>query len=229
MIRQADKISESISELNLAALVESEQSTAGMLSIVKIDGEGEKEIGLKSFFERYCPNASAAELAIFRQRAAMLQAPLETFQEEASNSLAVIRLGGEYFGIRLEVVREFIQISAMTPVPCCPSHILGNLNLRGEIMTVMGIHDYLNVASPQRAAEKAIVIEVNGIVAGVAADQVCDIVQLSQQQISPVPAATTSSRKSYFSGIAPYGENVLGILDFSKLIQAERLVVNEAI
>ena len=190
--------------------------------------EGSSEVTGKSFFERYCPSATSEERSLFRQRAEALRSAQDDLAERQLSSVAVMRLGEDYFGFDLAAVREFIQVSSVTPLPCCPRHILGNMNLRGEVMTLVDIRSALRVTGAAAAElEKAIVVDVDDIVAGITVDQVCDIVQFSSDEISAVPMAATSSRENYFTGIATYDEKKVGILDFSKLIQAENLVVDE--
>lgn len=216
LIRQADEVTQIVSDQHDVPEFETDS----------ID----QAISLKGFFERYCPHSTQAHREVFHQRAIALKQSLDSLEESAFSSLAVMRLGEHYFGIDLKAVKEFIQISGITPIPCCPKHIVGNMNLRGDVMTLIDIRSTLDVATDSEInLEKAIVIDVDDIVAGITVDQVCDIVNLFPESISPVPAAATSSRQDYFSGIASYQGNMLGILNFPKLVEAEKLVVNEAI
>ncbi len=151
-----------------------------------------------SFLERYCPWATEEERAVFRQRAEALRPVQGSSEEQAFSAVAVMRLGEDYFGLDLNSVREFIQVSGVTPLPCCPQHILGNMNLRGEVMTLVDIRSALRVAGEAIAEpEKAIVVDVDDIVAGITVDQVCDIVQFDRDEIASVPVATTSNEENY--------------------------------
>ena len=87
-------------------------------------------LSLTSFFSLYCSQATPTEKKVFRQRAMGLKQSLETSDLTSLKALAVIELGKEYFGIELQQVREFINTRQIRPVPCCPTHILGNMNLR---------------------------------------------------------------------------------------------------
>src|SRR5581483_10681188 len=84
----------------------------------------------------FCPDASDEERATFRERARSLARPVETQDFSGLLPLAVARLGAEYFGLPLPVVREFSDIAAVTRVPCCPPHVVGQMNLRGDILTL---------------------------------------------------------------------------------------------
>ena len=57
----------------------------------------------------------------FRQRANNLRRKEDDRDFTTSTfPLAVIALNGEYFGLNLEVVREFTDIRKFTPIPCTP-------------------------------------------------------------------------------------------------------------
>lgn len=226
LIRQSDELSDDALAPEAALPKGDASDTDGLTS--EMSREQQDEVTGKSFFERYCAWATPEDRALFRQRAEALRSVQGGSEDLQLSSVAVMRLGEDYFGLDLAAVREFIQVSSVTPVPCCPSHILGNMNLRGEVMTLVDIRSALRVSSEGAPdLEKAIVVDVDDIVAGITVDQVCDIVQFSSDEISAVPVATTFSHESYFTGIASYQEKKVGILDFSKLIQAEKFIVNE--
>ena len=179
---------------------------------------------LTSFFSLYCPGSTLEDQYVFQQRAANLQQPLETSDIHSLSPLAVIGLGEEYFGVDLHRVREFINIHHVMPIPCCPDHIVGNMNLRGEIMTLVDIRKALNLAQPEGDAVKAVVIEIDDVIAGITVDRVLDVVYLAPSDIFSMPAAT----QGQFQGTAHYAQKNLSILDLPKIISQGNLIVNQA-
>lgn len=142
--------------------------------------------------------------------------------------LAVIGLNGEYFGLNLEVVGEFTNICKVTPIPCCPAHVVGNMNLRGEIVTLVDIRSVLNMPlSATSTASKAIVIRVDDLVAGVPVDEVFDVRYLRPSEVKPVPATLHFGDDEFLRGTAPYFEKMMSILDLPKILAKGGLVVNE--
>ncbi|ABW30044.1 chemotaxis protein CheW [Acaryochloris marina] len=174
---------------------------------------------LGTFFERYCPDASEADQDIFRQRAASLrEAPTDTDPADL-RSLAVVGLGNQYFGLDLSWVREFINIRSVTPIPCCPQHIVGNINLRGEVMTLVNIQKALNLSDDSRESpQKAVVFEVDDVVAGLTVDEVIDVTALSSAQIAPIPAAVSATYREFLQGMILYDNQYLNLLDLPKMI-----------
>ena len=71
-------------------------------------------------------------------------------------ALAVVSLEGERFALGLESVHEFTDVTQITPIPCCPGYIVGNMNLRGEILTLVDVRSFLNLApTPDRQSKKS--------------------------------------------------------------------------
>ncbi|MEG3843088.1 chemotaxis protein CheW [Microcoleus sp. herbarium14] len=178
----------------------------------------------------FCPNATPEEKAIFRERADNLRLLGEIENSVAINmSLAVVVLNGEYFGINLGVVREFTDIRQVTPVPCTPDRIIGNMNLRGEILTLLDIRNVLNMSADTKSLSKAIVVEVEDLVAGIVVDEILDIIHLNLAEIATIPAALNSANREYLRGTAFYEEKIIAVLNLQKLLTKGGVVVDEEV
>jgi purine-binding chemotaxis protein CheW len=184
---------------------------------------------IANFYTLYCPDASDTERATFQRRAAELRQSLEDTQAQNLTALAVIGLEGEYFGLDLVSVREFIKVQKVSPIPCCPEHIVGNMNLRGEVMTLIDIRTALSLPHTQkRSVTKAVITQNGDVIAGITVDEVRDILFLHPSDLTPLPIATKgSSRESFLQGMTQYGETMLGVLNLPKLLSSEQLMVQE--
>ncbi|MEG4860786.1 chemotaxis protein CheW [Microcoleus sp. K1-B6] len=197
----------------------------------KLLGKNPKNLSNRHVF---CPQATPEEKAIFQSRANHLRRRGEGENDAAINmSLAVLVLNGEYFGIHLDLVREFTDISQVTPVPCTPDRIVGNINLRGEIVTLIDIRSVLNMSlnmsETANYLSKAIVVEVADLVAGIVVDEILDIIYLNVSEIAAVPAALHSANREYLRGTAIYGEKMMAILNLQKLLTKGGVVVDEEV
>lgn len=176
----------------------------------------------------FCPHATPEERAIFRERAQNLRKSTDKQDFAGLVALAVIGLNGEYFGLDLKLVREFTNIRKVTPVPCCPPHIVGNMNLRGEILTLVDIRGVLNMPILGREnISKVTIVRVDDTMAGVTVDEVFDVMYLHPSEISSVPTAVHSINDEYLRGTAPYREKMMSFLDLAKIFKKGDLVVNE--
>jgi len=179
----------------------------------------------------FCPNATLEETTTFRQRADNLRLPPESQDLKNFITLAVFTLNGNVFGINLEMVRQFTDIRQVTPIPCVKAHIIGNMNLRGEILTLIDICGLLNLPLMGIANNsKAMVVEVEGIVAGLIVEEVCDVMfSLNPRDIRAVPTAIHSVNNEYLQGAVLYHEKIMTILDLRKIFLTGGLIVDEVI
>lgn len=180
----------------------------------------------------FFPEATPEEKAILRERADNLRQPTQRQDFAGLIPLAVVGLNGEYFGLDLPIVREFTDIRQVTPVPCCPPHIIGNMNLRGEILTLVDIRSVLNMpisGMGNNTNLKVMIVKTDDLIAGVTVDEVFDVMYLQPSQILPVPTAVHSANSDYLRGTANYREKMMSILDLAKVFQQGDLIVNEEV
>lgn len=184
---------------------------------------------LLSKHHAFCPQATPEEKAIFKSRAHNLRLKAEEENSAANISLAVFALNSEYFAIHLDVIREFTEIRHVTPIPCTPDRIIGNMNLRGEIVTLVDIRHVLNMSEAANHLSQAIVIEVADLVAGIVVDEILDIIYLSVSEILAVPAALHSANREYLWGTALYEEKMMAILNLQKLLTKGGVIVDDEV
>ena len=122
-------------------------------------------------------------------------------------ALAIIGLSGEYFAVELESVREFTNLQRITPVPCCPAHIVGDMNLRGDILTVVDIRKALQMPVGETApTAKVMIVPLADSLVGVLVDQVVDVLEIGSSNLRPLPVALKSPNDTYLKCGVPYKE-----------------------
>jgi purine-binding chemotaxis protein CheW len=170
--------------------------------------------------------ATAEEQAVFQERARSLMELPEAQDLHGLTPLAVVGLGGEYFGVRLEEVREFAKLGDVTPVPCCPRRIAGLINIRGEILTLLDIRESLRVPVKERGRQ-VVVVQVEALRAGIVVDEVVDVIYVRPGELEAIPFAMKSVQDEALTGTAPYADRLLTVVDLSALLREEDWVVNE--
>jgi purine-binding chemotaxis protein CheW len=176
----------------------------------------------------FCPDATAEEREVFHSRAHNLARATESRETAELLPLSVIQLGGERFGVGLDAVREFAHLRRVTPIPCCPPHIAGNMNLRGDILTLADIRALLNIPTGEEAAE-VMVVESGDLHIGVPVDKVLEVIYLRPVDIVAMPAASHEERNEYCKGVAHYGDGMVSILDVQKILAKGALEVEEEV
>ncbi|MFQ5398227.1 MAG: chemotaxis protein CheW [Anaerolineae bacterium] len=176
------------------------------------------------------PEASPAERAIFRERARNYSQPIASQDFAGLVPMAVVKIGRECFGFNLQHVREFAEVQAITPIPCCPQHIVGDMNLRGDILTIVDIRGILQLPTSGRPPMgKIVAVRMGEMLVGVPVDEVLEIIYLRPSDMTSLPAAVHSTGDNHINGLAPYGQKMLSILDLPRILTSETLIVNEKV
>lgn len=235
LVRLADEVAAMVWQAQLQNLQDVNLSPDQAGAEAALDAVGAAETALASgapepsgvgtFFEQFCPDSTAAEQALFRKRAADLRQPLVDDSKRDLIPLAVVLLEGEFFGVDMTAVREFVAVRNVCAVPCCPAHVVGNMNLRGEVVTLIDIRAALNLPqASSRPPSKAMIAEAGDVVAGITVEDVCDILYLNPADITGLPAAAGKG-SGCLQGTVPYQSTLLRVLDVLKLLAAEQLIV----
>jgi purine-binding chemotaxis protein CheW len=184
----------------------------------------------ESAISYFSPEANQQEREIFRNRAINLQQVSDGEDSARVIPVAVISLSNECIGVELEAVREFAKIRNFTPIPCCPEHIAGNMNLRGNVLTVIDISGLLNVPAGKISDSTKVLIADSGeFPVGVIVDEILDVVYLKERDIVPVASSIRALNEKFVKGAAFYGSRMMAILDFKEILSWDGLIVNEEV
>ena len=98
------------------------------------------------------------------------------------------RLGDEIYGVNVMQVKEVLRYSEIAPVPGAPSFVLGIINLRGSVVTVMDTCQRFDIETGEISdSTRIMILEVDGHVIGILVDAVSEVVYLRQSEIEPSP------------------------------------------
>lgn len=148
-------------------------------------------------------------------------------EEDDLMPLAIIETGGEFFGIELDVIREFININEYRQVPCCPSHIVGNINLRGEILTLIDITGVLSLARGN--IKSAVVVSIDNFTVGICIDNLSDILYLPMSGFKELPAALLQASEDFFEFTTLYDGRAVIVINLRSILYKGNLIVNEVL
>ena len=170
----------------------------------------------------------ADKLQILKKRAELLQiTEAEAVTPGSHIQGLVFRLSGEKYAIDATFVSEVIDVAEITPLPCTPPFLIGIINLRGKILSVIDISSFLNLpGSEQSKLNKVIILHHEDIELGILTDEIIgneiidlDILQKKLSTILDIP-------ENILVGVSD--ENLI-VIDINKLLLDERLIIDEAV
>jgi purine-binding chemotaxis protein CheW len=198
--------------------------------------DGDKILEEKPFAEykeRYVFSASihADDEKAFKKRALDLMLPVErsSFENEAE-CYAVFSLSGETFAINIELVKEFSEVTKVFPTPCCPDFILGDINLRGDILTLIDIRSFLNLSiADEIEGNKVVVVQTGDLIVGIQVDDVLDVAEIDSLNVLQSPKNIEEANIKFIKGVLPYKEDMMVLIDLPRFLASESLIVNEEV
>jgi len=135
---------------------------------------------------------------------------------------ATFSLHGELFALRVADVQEVMTFQALTPVPLAPAHIVGLLNLRGQIMAAVDLRRWLQFPDrPNGCGACMIVLKHEGILISLVVDEIGDVLELPTSSWREPPDTLAASQRGFIRGICPIDKHVILGLDIDGLISAE--------
>ena len=166
--------------------------------------------------------------SILRLRAIAMAIEPEQIRE-ASAMLEIIEfiIGGEKYGIESSFVREVYPLKDFTSLPGTPAFILGIVNVRGNIISIVDLKKFFNL--PEKGLgelNKLIIIQNEIMQFAILADLVNETKQIYKEDILPVPITISGIGEKYLQGIT--AEQLI-ILSAENLLNDKNIVVNEEI
>jgi purine-binding chemotaxis protein CheW len=128
----------------------------------------------------------------------------------------------ETYGINVMQVQEVLRVTEIAPVPGAPAYVLGIINLRGNVVTVIDTRTRFGLPSAEMGdSSRIIVIESEKQVVGILVDAVAEVVELREGEIDVAPNVGTEESSRYIQGVATREDGLLILVDLNKLLTDE--------
>ncbi len=129
------------------------------------------------------------------------------------------RLAEETYGINVMQVQEVLRMTEIAPVPGAPDYVLGIINLRGNVVTVMDTRKRFGLMPTEPDdSTRIVIIEAEEQVVGILVDSVAEVVYLKQSDIETAPNVGNEESSRYIQGVANRKEGLLILVDLNKLL-----------
>lgn len=130
------------------------------------------------------------------------------------------KLDDEIYGINVMQVQEVVRLPEIAPVPGAPGSVMGIINLRGNVVTVIDTRRRFGLSAKEPDDSTRIVItEVDGQVIGILVDSVAEVVNLSMSEIETSPNLGEENESSkYIQGLYSDDNEILILVDVNKLL-----------
>jgi purine-binding chemotaxis protein CheW len=136
--------------------------------------------------------------------------------------LATFYVGNALCGMDILKVQEINKIMQMTKVPQAPDYVLGILNLRGQIVTILDLSKKLGLGETDISQDtRNIIVNSSGGHVGLLVRQISDVVEANMDKKEPPPANMSGIQGEFFTGVYKTETKLIGILDVDKVLSIE--------
>jgi purine-binding chemotaxis protein CheW len=129
------------------------------------------------------------------------------------------RLEGETYGINVMQVQEVLRYTEIAPVPGAPSYVLGIINLRGNVVTVIDTRSRFGLHSGEITDQtRIVIIEADKHVIGILVDAVAEVVYLRQSEIETAPNVGNDESAKFIQGVCHKNGQLLILVELAKML-----------
>jgi purine-binding chemotaxis protein CheW len=129
------------------------------------------------------------------------------------------KLENEVYGINVMQVQEVLRYSEIAPVPGAPLYVLGIINLRGNVVTVIDTRSRFGLESCDVTDNtRVVVIESEKQVIGILVDSVAEVVYLKASEIDDAPNVGNEESAQFIQGVSNRDGELLILVDLDKLL-----------
>ncbi|QSX32699.1 chemotaxis protein CheW [Shewanella avicenniae] len=143
-------------------------------------------------------------------------------KDDAVLQWVTFKLDNETYGINVMQVQEVLRHTEIAPVPGAPHYVLGIINLRGNVVTVIDTRSRFGLPSAEvDDSTRIVIIEAEKQVIGILVDSVAEVVYLRRSEIDNAPNVGTEESAKFIQGVSNRGEELLILVDLDKLLSDE--------
>ncbi len=152
----------------------------------------------------------------------MNHATVETKAGDTVTKFVTFRLMDETYGINVMQVQEVLRVTEIAPVPGAAEFVLGIINLRGTVVTVIDTRTRFGLTTTEQDdASRIVIIEAEDQVIGMLVDSVAEVVELRESEISPAPHTGNEDNSRYIQGVVSREDDLLIVIDLNRLLSEE--------
>ena len=145
--------------------------------------------------------------------------PAEEKTSEEVFQWVTFKLENETYGVNVMQVQEVLRYTEIAPVPGAPDYVLGIINLRGNVVTVIDTRLKFGLMPAEITDNsRIIIIEAEKQVVGILVDSVAEVVYLKASEIDDAPSVGTEESARFIQGVSNRKDDLLILVDLNKLL-----------
>ena len=146
-----------------------------------------------------------------------------------SEDFVSFSIAGQLFGIPVLKIQDVLASYKIARIPLAPPEIMGQLNLRGRVVTAIDIRRRIGLP-PRDGNDKSmsIVVENDNELYSLVVDSVGEVLSLDSTAVEASPPTLDPSFRTYAVGVYRLDQGLLVVLDVASLLSFGGIAVAAA-
>jgi len=145
----------------------------------------------------------------------------------ATIELIIFNVGDLVCGIDINHAQEINRNLEITPVPQSADYVRGVLNLRGQLITVIDLHEKLGLESVDINPDMRIIVvrsqDDTDTAVGLLVDGVDDIIIAREKELSPPPSNIGGVTGKFFHAVYKMETDLAAVLNIQEVLKKVEL------
>ena len=140
--------------------------------------------------------------------------------QETNIELATFYVGKALCGIDILSIQEINKHFEVTTVPQATDYVVGVLNLRGRIVTILDLGKKLGLSEIEKNQNnRNIIVRSQDEHIGLMVDSISDVVTVENDFIESAPSNISGLKGKFFQGVMKTRTALIGILDIEEVLK----------
>ena len=138
--------------------------------------------------------------------------------------LATFFVGDALCALDASAVQEVIRVESVTPVRHAPEEVMGVMNLRGKIVTLLDPRIILGLGKSSITRESRVfIIEDRNEFLGVLVDRAGEVVEVEPGEGESLPVNIPAAQARFFQQVCRAGGHVIAVLNPREVLNESKL------
>lgn len=132
---------------------------------------------------------------------------------------STMTVAGRQYGIDVTMVQEIVRPMPMTKIPLAPPYIYGLINLRGQVVTAIGLMELFGIPGKPPEGLMNVICKHEDNLISLLVEEIGDVVEVNSSSFEPTPNTISPDLKKFLSGIYKFNDSLLSIIDISAIME----------
>jgi purine-binding chemotaxis protein CheW len=139
------------------------------------------------------------------------------------------KLGDEIFASNVSKVLNILEMTKITKVPKAPPYMKGVINLRGSVLPLIDTRIKFGMTETVFTTNTCIlvldiILNDESVKIGALVDSVQEVLEISEDQIQPIPSLGSKYKSDFIDGMAKVNDNFIMLLNVEQIFSTEDVI-----